>query len=45
LACAHRAHWFPAYAGTTYAEDVSYLKRWIAGRIAWLDGGLAGACN
>jgi hypothetical protein len=33
--------WPNAYFGKTHAEDVSYLKKWIADRFAWLDGEMA----
>jgi hypothetical protein len=34
-----------AYVGATWAEDLRYLKGWIARRLSWLDAGLAGACQ
>jgi hypothetical protein len=34
-----------AYVGETWMEDIAYLKGWVATRITWLDGALAGACQ
>jgi len=30
--------WPNYFVGQTYAEEVEYLKEWLAGRLAWLDG-------
>ena len=30
--------WGNVYVGNTYEEEIAYLKQWIAGRVAWLDG-------
>ena len=33
--------WFPAtFLGESYAEDVDFLKTWLAERLAWMDGQL-----
>lgn len=29
--------WPNAYVGSTYADEISYLKSWITSRISWLD--------
>ena len=34
-----------AYVGDTWMDDIDYLKRWTAERMAWLDAGLADACQ
>jgi hypothetical protein len=34
-----------AYVGATWADDIRYLKSWVARRIAWLDMDLAGTCS
>lgn len=33
--------WPNQYVGTTYQEDVTFLKEWIANRLAWMDRHLA----
>ena len=33
--------WPNPYYGNTHAEDVAYLKKWIADRFKWLDGEMA----
>ncbi len=30
--------WPNPFIGTTYASEISYLKRWLTDRIAWIDG-------
>lgn len=30
--------WPNVYISTSYADEISYLKRWITNRITWLDG-------
>ena len=29
----------------TYAEEITYMKIWIANRLAWMDANLPGTCN
>lgn len=34
-----------AFVGTTWSEDIAYLKGWVDKRIAWLDANLDDACQ
>lgn len=34
-----------AYVGTTWTDDVDYLKSWLTQRVAWLDSELAEPCQ
>ena len=42
----HSIPWSPDVraAGRDHAADVAQLKRWIAGRLAWLDANFAAPC-
>ncbi len=37
--------WPNAFVGESYAAEVDYLRAWIDGRVAWLDGNLPGECG
>ena len=33
--------WPNSFIGTTYSSEISYLKKWVADRITWIDGQIA----
>jgi hypothetical protein len=36
--------WPNNFVGSTYAEEIGYLKDWITGRITWMDYNMFGTC-
>ncbi len=36
---------FHSYIGPTYADDVKYLKEWMAKRLTWLDANFGSTCQ
>ena len=36
--------WPNDYIGTTYTDEINYLKNWITNRIAWIDANIPGNC-
>jgi len=37
--------WPNAYVGSTYEQEVNYLKNFVASRLLWLDANLPGVCK
>jgi hypothetical protein len=37
--------WPNYFVGSTYEEEVDYLKNWLTGRMDWIDGNIANAAN
>lgn len=37
--------WPNNYVGTSYQEEITYLKNWILARTAWMDANMFGTCH
>lgn len=37
--------WPNNFVGSTYAEEITYLKTWITDRLNWLDANMFGSCS
>lgn len=37
--------WPNNFIGTTYQEEIDYLKEWLTGRLIWMDNNMFGTCN
>lgn len=37
--------WPNNFVGTTYAEEINYLKTWISTRLTWMDANMFGSCS